>query len=107
MPRRRPERVPDIPPFRDDILTLRGGDIVAGGAALARLEDGRVVFVSYAAPGELVRAKVERIHADYIEAVTEEVLEASPDRVEPPCPIFGECGGCQLQHMAHPAQLAA
>jgi 23S rRNA (uracil1939-C5)-methyltransferase len=107
MPRRRRERVPDIPPFRDDILTLRVGDIVAGGAALARLEDGRVVFVSYAAPGELVRAKVERIHADYIEAVTEEVLEASPDRVEPPCPIFGECGGCQLQHMAHPAQLAA
>lgn len=107
MPRRRRERVPDIPPFRDDILTLRVGDIVAGGAALARLEDGRVVFVSYAAPGELVRAKVERIHADYIEAVSEEVLEASPDRVEPPCPIFGECGGCQLQHMAHPAQLAA
>jgi 23S rRNA (uracil1939-C5)-methyltransferase len=107
MPRRRRERVPDIPPFRDDILTLRVGDIVAGGAALARLEDGRVVFVSYAAPGELVRAKVERIHADYIEAVTEEVLEASPDRVEPPCPIFGECGGCQLQHIAHPAQLAA
>jgi 23S rRNA (uracil1939-C5)-methyltransferase len=107
MPRRRRERVPDISPFRDDILTLRVGDIVAGGAALARLEDGRVVFVSYAAPGELVRAKVERIHADYIEAVTEEVLEASPDRVEPPCPIFGECGGCQLQHMAHPAQLAA
>lgn len=107
MVRRRRERVPDIPPFRDDILTLRVGDIVAGGAALARLEDGRVVFVGYAAPGELVRAKVERIHADYIEAVVEEVIEASPDRVEPPCPIFGECGGCQLQHMAYPAQLAA
>ncbi|MEX0783344.1 MAG: class I SAM-dependent RNA methyltransferase [Dehalococcoidia bacterium] len=107
MPRRRRERVPDVPPFRDDVLTIRVGDIVFGGAALAHLDDGRVVFVSYAAPGELVRARVERVHADYLEAITEEVVEPSPDRVEAPCPIFGECGGCQLQHLAYPEQLAA
>ena len=107
MPRRRRERVPDVPPYRDDVVTLRVGDIISGGAALAHLEDGRVIFVSYAAPGELVRARVERVHADYLEAVCEEVVEPSPDRVEPKCPIFGECGGCQLQHMAYPAQLAA
>jgi 23S rRNA (uracil1939-C5)-methyltransferase len=107
MPRRRREKLPDVPPFPGDALTLRAGDIVFGGAALARLEDGRVVFLSYAAPGELVEARVERVHADYIEAVAERVLEASPDRVDPPCPIFGECGGCQLQHMRYEAQLTA
>ena len=105
--RRRREHVPDRPPFRDDVLTLRAGDIVFGGASLAHLDDGRVVFVSYAAPGELVRARVERVHADYLEAVTESVLEPAMDRVEPRCPLFGECGGCQLQHLAYPAQLAA
>lgn len=107
MTRRRRETTPDVPPFPEDILTLRAGDIVFGGAALAHLDDGRVVFVSYAAPGELVRARVERVHRDYLEAATESVLEPSADRVVPRCPLFGECGGCQLQHMAYPAQLAA
>lgn len=107
MPRRRRDKLPDVPPFPGDTITLRAGEIIFGGAALARLEDGRVVFVSYAAPGELVEARVDRVHADYLEAVTERVVEPSPDRVEPSCPIFGECGGCQLQHMAYPAQLAA
>ncbi len=107
MARRRREKTPDTPPFRDDVVTLRAGDIVFGGAALGHLEDGRVVFVSYAAPGELVRARVERVHGDYLEAVAEEVIEPSPHRVEPRCTLFGECGGCQLQHMAYPAQLAA
>lgn len=80
---------------------------MAGGAAIARLDDGRVVFVAYAAPGELVEATVERTHADYIEAVATKVVEASAARVEPRCALFRECGGCQLQHMDYPAQLAA
>jgi 23S rRNA (uracil1939-C5)-methyltransferase len=93
-------------PQPGEVVTLRPESIVFGGAALARLEDGRVVFVSYAAPGELVEATVERVHADYIEAVATKVLKPSPDRVEPRCALFGECGGCQLQHMSYPAQLA-
>jgi tRNA/tmRNA/rRNA uracil-C5-methylase (TrmA/RlmC/RlmD family) len=71
------------------------------------LGDGRVVLVAFAAPGELVAATVDRPHADYVEAHVTRVLEPSPDRVEPPCPVFGQCGGCQLQHLAYPAQLAA
>ncbi|MBA4179035.1 MAG: 23S rRNA (uracil(1939)-C(5))-methyltransferase RlmD [Anaerolinea sp.] len=61
----------------------------------------------FAAPGELVEAEIEHPHPDYVEAVCVKVLEPSPDRVEPRCPLFGTCGGCQLQHMSYPAQLAA
>ena len=107
MARRRRERLPDQPPFPGDIVTVRAGPLVSGGASLAHLEDGRVLFVSYAAPGELVEATVERVHPDYLEAVTTRVVEPSPDRVDAPCTLFGECGGCQLQHLSYPAQLQA
>ncbi|HET7738913.1 MAG TPA: TRAM domain-containing protein, partial [Tepidiformaceae bacterium] len=80
-------------------MLLRCGPIVAGGTALARLEDGRAAMVSFAAPGELVRARIEREYSDYVEAVAVDIVEPSDDRIEPPCPLFGECGGCQLQHM--------
>ncbi len=99
---RRRKKLPDYPP-----ITVRIESLVFGGQGLARLEDGRVALVSYAAPGELVEATIDRDHRDYVEAVTTNVIEPSPDRVEPPCEIFGRCGGCQLQHMAYPAQLAA
>lgn len=90
-----------------ETFTVRIESLVSGGAGLARLEDGRVMFVLYAAPGELVEAEVERAHPDYLEAVTVRVIEPSPERVAPRCTLFGECGGCQLQHMSYPAQLAA
>ncbi len=97
----------NLSPAPGEVLTLRCGPIVSGGASLSHLEDGRVVLVAFAAPGELVEATVDRPHADYVEAHVTRVLEPSPDRVEPPCPVFGQCGGCQLQHLAYPAQLAA
>lgn len=65
------------------------------------------MLVAFAAPGELVEAMVDRPHADYVEASVTRVLEAAPERVEPPCPVYGQCGGCQLQHLAYPAQLEA
>ena len=94
-------------PAEPTFITVRIESLVFGGAGIAHAEDGRVVFVAFAAPGELVEAQVERVYPDYIQAVTRRVLEPSPDRVEPPCALFGECGGCQLQHMSYPAQLAA
>lgn len=94
-------------PAQPTYVTVRIESLVFGGAGLARAEDGRVVFVSFAAPGELVEALVEREYPDYLQAVVSRVIEPSPDRVEPRCPLFGECGGCQLQHMRYPAQLAA
>ena len=94
-------------PAEPVFLTVRVESLVFGGAGLAHGPDGRVAFVSFAAPGELVEAQIEREYPDYIQAVTTRVIEPSPDRVEPPCPVFGQCGGCQLQHMSYPAQLAA
>jgi len=104
MPRRR-RRTPA--PGEGERLTLRLESSVFGGASLAHAPDGRIVFVSFGIPGETVDVLVERPHADYLEAVVERVIDPSPDRVEPRCPLFGQCGGCQLQHMAYPGQLAA
>ena len=74
---------------------------VYGGDALARL-DGRVILAPYVLPGETARVEVhEDIHADLIE-----VIEPAPERVAPPCPHFGRCGGCQYQHAPYEFQVA-
>jgi len=74
------------------------------GAGVARV-DGWVVFIPFALPGERVRARVFRNHASYSEADLVEVLVPSADRVDPVCPLFGQCGGCQYQHFHIDAQL--
>lgn len=78
--------------------------VVAGGAGLAE-HGGRKVFVPLAAPWERVRARVVVSKRDYAVARIEQVLEPSPVRVEPRCPLYGHCGGCQLQHVSHEGQL--
>ncbi len=78
--------------------------LVAGGDGLAFYE-GRAVFVPFALPGERVRAVVRAGRRDYATAELRSVIEASPHRVEPPCPVYGECGGCNLQHLAYPRQV--
>ena len=80
-------------------------DLLANGQAVGRFE-GMVVFVDGPLPGERARVRLTEVKAKY---ATGEVLEretTSPDRAEPFCPVFGECGGCQVQHLAYPAQLA-
>jgi 23S rRNA (uracil1939-C5)-methyltransferase/tRNA (uracil-5-)-methyltransferase len=74
------------------------------GVGLGRV-DGWVVMVPLAIPGEKIRARVWRNKANYSDADLVEVLEKSPDRVEPRCPLFTRCGGCQYQHMTYAAQL--
>ena len=73
------------------------------GQGLGRL-DGWVVMVPYSIPGEKIRARIHRNHKNYSEADLIEVLESSSQRVEPRCSLFGECGGCQYQHMNQEAQ---
>ena len=75
------------------------------GVGIARV-DGWVVMVPFTIPGERVRARVFRNFQTYSEADLIEVLEASPDRVEPRCKLFQVCGGCQYQHIRYQRQLA-
>lgn len=75
------------------------------GQGVGRL-DGWVVFVPYALPGERVRARVYRNEKNCSMADLIEVLRPSPSRVEPFCPLFGFCGGCQYQHLAYEDQLS-
>ncbi|MDX1691762.1 MAG: hypothetical protein R3290_12140, partial [Acidimicrobiia bacterium] len=79
-------------------------DIAHGGEAVGRV-DGKAHFVAGAMPGERVRGEVERSKKHWARVRLREVVEASPERVEPPCPHFDECGGCQWQYAAYPAQL--
>src|SRR3546814_15229107 len=66
-----------------------------------------LVFIAGALPGERVMAKQTARSRSFDEAVTLEVLGASPDRVDPRCPHFGTCGGCALQHLAESQQILA
>ncbi|MFO8026538.1 MAG: class I SAM-dependent RNA methyltransferase [Opitutales bacterium] len=75
------------------------------GLGLARL-DGWVVMVPHVIPGERVKARVFRNFKNYSDADLIEVLEASPVRVEPECPLYQTCGGCQYQHIEYERQLA-
>lgn len=74
------------------------------GLGIARV-DGWVVMIPGVIPGEKVRGRIFRNHKNYSEADLLEVLEPSPHRVTPGCPIFGTCGGCQYQHMRYEEQL--
>jgi tRNA/tmRNA/rRNA uracil-C5-methylase (TrmA/RlmC/RlmD family) len=89
------------------VLELAVGPVAHGGHCVARLDGGQVAFVRHALPGELVRAVVTERRRGYLRADAVEVLRASPDRVEPPCPYArpGRCGGCDFQHAAPAAQL--
>ncbi len=90
----------------DELIVVTTTAPVAGGAALARDRDGRVVFVTGALPGEQVEARVTDRRKDFARAVAIRILEPSADRVTPPCSHVAEgCGGCDLQHAATRAQL--
>jgi tRNA/tmRNA/rRNA uracil-C5-methylase (TrmA/RlmC/RlmD family) len=92
-----------------DRVTVTVGAVAHGGHCVARVGDppGQVVFVRHALPGERVVAEITEEHRAYLRADAVSVLEASPDRVDPPCPYArpDACGGCDLQHVAPPAQL--
>ena len=107
MNRRTRQRRPSGPDLTGSRWTVRTGNVGHGGFVVARHE-GVVVFVRHALPGELVVAQVtEGNEGDrFLRADAVEVLEASPDRVQQPCPWArpGLCGGCDWQHATLPAQ---
>ncbi len=88
-------------------VVVEVGPVAHGGHCVARTE-GQVVFVRHALPGE--RVEVELTEGDtgsrFLRGDVVEVLESSPDRVTPPCPYAGACGGCDFQHVSLPGQRA-
>jgi 23S rRNA (uracil1939-C5)-methyltransferase len=80
--------------------------ILPGGLGLAHA-DGRTVLVALSAPGDRLRVRAERERGRTLFASIVELLAPGPDRIEPPCPYFGRCGGCDFQQLDYEAQLAA
>ena len=80
--------------------------LLPGGVGLAHAE-GLTLFVSLAAPGDMLRVKVDRVQGTVGFASIVEILKPSAVRVEPPCPYFGRCGGCDFQQLTYEAQLEA
>lgn len=94
-----------FPVNKNDIVDV---DVTDGmgqhGEGVGKL-DGFTLFIQGALPGERVRVKVLKLKKKYGYAKLLEVLKPSPHRTEAPCPLFGRCGGCQLQHVRYEEQL--
>ena len=80
--------------------------LLPGGVGLAHAE-GLTLFVSLAAPGDILRVQIDRVRGKVAFASALEVIKPSPVRVEPPCPYYGRCGGCDFQQLNYETQLQA
>lgn len=104
MAQQRPRKFKAEPYEWHEVVELKIETLSNLGAGVAK-PDGWVVFVPFALPGERIRAKVWRNEANYSHADLVEILEPSPDRIEPHCRHFTTCGGCQYQHLPYEKQL--
>ena len=94
----------------ENLLQLTIEKLVYGGDGLARLPadesgPGKTVFLPFVIPGEQVEASLAQSRPGFARATLNQVLTPSPERVEPGCPYFGRCGGCQYQHIGYKSQL--
>ena len=87
-----------------DRLTLTISDVAFGGEGVGRTDDF-VVFVPFVAPGEIVEAEITETKKKFARAKLLRVLQPSSDRVAAACRYFGQCGGCQYQHLSYQAQI--
>lgn len=86
-------------------LSVSIHDVAFGGKGVAR-HDGKVYFVPFTAPGDEAKIHVTRDKKKFAEAVVTELVSPAPERVTPPCPYFGKCGGCAYQHIEYSHQVA-
>jgi 23S rRNA (uracil1939-C5)-methyltransferase len=89
-----------------DLVRLRFDDIAPKGDAIATGEDGKPVFASGVIPGEVALVRIRRHRRNWTAVDVEHIEESSPHRVEPRCPLFETCSGCQLQHVDYAHQPA-
>ena len=94
------------PNEEDRTLEVEIQRLLPGGVGLSHAE-GLTLFVSLAAPGDVVRVVIDRMQGKVGFASIVEILKPSPVRIEPPCPYFGRCGGCDFQQLTYEAQLNA
>ncbi len=93
-----------IPVTKDTIYELDITGLGTGGEGVGKIE-GFTVFVPFALPGERVKAIMETVKKTYAKGRLLAVVRPSKDRTSPRCPVYEECGGCQLQHVSYEAQL--
>ena len=86
-------------------IKVRIIDIGMRGEGIGKLEDGYTVFIKDAVIGDYVRASIMKANKSYAYAHLEQILQASPHRVEPLCPVARQCGGCQLQALSYEQEL--
>jgi 23S rRNA (uracil1939-C5)-methyltransferase len=91
---------------RGDVHRVEITSIAFGGEGIGRI-DQMAIFVPFTVEGDLVDVEVREIKKSYLRGKVTKVVHASPDRVTPPCPYFGRCGGCQYQHIRYEKQVAA
>jgi 23S rRNA (uracil1939-C5)-methyltransferase len=94
----------DVVPTEKQTFRLTVSGLTFRGHGIARTAEGQVVFVPYAAPGDVVEARILESRRDYLRAAIARVVEPSGDRIRPPCAHFGRCGGCQWLHLGEEAQ---
>src|SRR3954470_6917747 len=91
-----------VTPGNRHVVTVQ--DIAFGGEGVARIGEF-VVFVPFVLAGEEVEVEITEVKKRFARARLLDVVKPSADRVRPLCPYFGDCGGCQYQHIAYPVQL--
>lgn len=91
-------------PAINQVIKLSIHNIGHNGEGVGSYE-GYTVFVDGALPGEIIEARLFQRQKKYGRAQLITILEPSLDRIKPPCPLFGQCGGCQIMHLAYPKQL--
>lgn len=93
-----------LPVQKNDLIDIVFEDLTHDGSGVAKVE-GYPLFIPNGLPGEKATVKVVKTNKNYGFGRLIEIQEKSPYRVEAPCPIYKECGGCQLQHLSYEGQL--
>lgn len=93
-----------IPFTKGQIIEVQITGLGSSGEGVGKAE-GFTIFVPTALPGETVKAKLDIIKKNYATGKLQEVVKASPERIKPVCPVYYQCGGCQLGHMSYEGEL--